>query len=487
VGDPRDDRISELEAELAAAVAQLAEQDSRLAEQAEQIAALAKQVEELLRKLGQNSSNSHLPPSSDPPGTRKQRRAKAKAKRKERRKRGGQQGHRGSHRELLPPEQVDHVVDLFPPQCENCWKDLPRVPDPSAKRYQQTELPPIRPETTEWRRHAVDCPCCGHKTRAAYDADQIPASSFGPHLMALMALLTGIYHLSRRKARDLLGDVLGVQVSLGALSAVEGRVSDAVRPAVDEAWERVGRARVKHTDGTSWYQAGVLLSLWTLATKAATVFKIVVDGSKDTLRPLYGTLSGILVSDRAKVFSFWVMKRRQVCWAHLIRRFVSFSERDGPAGAFGRELLDYAGVVFEYWHDYQAGQLSREQLVAWMAPVREQVEATLARAVATDIKGLSGSCADMLAHQEALWTFVDQRGVSPTNNHAEQELRAFVLWRKRSFGTQSQRGNRFAERLMTVATTARKQNRDVLAFLTACCEAAADERVTPSLFEAETA
>jgi len=116
-------------------------------------------------------------------------------------------------------------------------------------------------------------------------------------------------------------------------------------------------------------------------------------------------------------------------------------DKDVTAGAFGRELLDYTGVVFEYWHDYKAGQLSRETFVAWMAPAREQLQAALARAVAAGIKGLSGSCADILAHKEALWTFVERDDVEPTNNHAERELRAFVLWRKRSFGTQSQRGN----------------------------------------------
>jgi transposase len=61
-------------------------------------------------------------------------------------------------------------------------------------------------------------------------------------------------------------------------------------------------------------------------------------------------------------------------------------------------------------------------------------------------------------------------------------LRAFVLWRKRSFGTQSERGNLFAERLMTIAHTARKQNKNVLAFLTACCE---PQTPMPSLFDAE--
>jgi transposase len=120
--------------------------------------------------------------------------------------------------------------------------------------------------------------------------------------------------------------------------------------------------------------------------------------------------------------------------------------------------------------------------LAWLAPVRQQLEATLEDAVAADVSGLSGACADILEHRQALWNFVDQPGLEPTNNHAERELRAFVLWRKRSFGTQSDRGNTFAENLMTVAFTARKQQRNTLAFLTACCDAARGRLSPPSLF-----
>jgi transposase len=466
--DWRDERIRELEAELAA--------------KDERIAALEKQVAELLERLGRNSRNSHLPPSSDRPGSRTGKQKKGKNRRK--RKRGGQPGHGGSHRALLPPEQVDEVVDMYPAHCEKCWEHLPKIVDATPMRHQQTEVPPIKPHTTEWRRHEVTCPRCQHKTRAVYDDDVIPSSSFGPRLMAIMAMLTGIYHLSRRKTVDLLGDVLGVRVSLGALSTVEGRVSDAVGSAVDEAWDRVGKSAVKHTDGTTWLQAGITMSLWTIASTVATVFKILADSSKKTLEPLYGALRGILVSDRAKALNFWAMERRQVCWAHLLRRFVSFSERDGPAGAFGRELLDYTGILFEYWHDYKDGKLPRERFVTWMAALNQHVEATLLRAADADIKGLSGSCADILAHKDALWTFVGRDDVEPTNNHAEREIRAFVLWRKRSFGTQSERGNLFAERLMSVAHTARKQKTDVLEFLTACCQAQCEGSSTPSLFAA---
>ena len=447
-----------------------------------QVTALTQKVAELTERLGQNSRNSHRPPSSDPPGTTGN--SGSGQRPKSERPRGGQRGHRGSRRELVATDQVDDVVDLYPAECENCWAALPEQPDPDAKRYQWIEVPPLRPYIKETRRHKVACPCCGHKTRAAYDEQEIPASPFGPRLMSMVALLTGVYHVSRRSAAKLLSDLVGVPISLGAVSAVEARVADAVEPPVAEAWQRVEGAPIKHTDGTTWLKAGAILALWTIASTAATVFKIVADGSRATLAPLYGALRGILVSDRATALAFWAMERRQICWAHLLRKYVSFSERAGPAGELGRQLLDYTGLLFDYWHDYKAGTLDRATFLAWMAPVRAQLESVLERGVASGIDRLAGSCANILEHRAALWTFVDVDGVEPTNNHAERELRAFVLWRRRSFGTQSDRGNRFAERLMTVAHTARKQRKDVLSFLTACCQAQLDGTRTPSLFAA---
>jgi transposase len=477
-------------AALAAKDAALAKRDAHIAELQAQVAKLTEALAELREALGRHSGNSNLPPSSDPPGRSPDKAAgseknRQKRKRKaQQRKRGGQRGHRGAHRELLPPAQVDEFIDLYPGWCEGCGESLLQIADEFAKRYQFLELSPLQPHVTEYRRHAVVCPHCGHKTRAAYDDDVIPRLAFGPRLMSVVALLTGVYHLSRRKTVSLLWDLLGVRLSLGAVSRIEQRVSQAVEPAVDEAWQRALQAKVKHVDGTSWLQAGVLLSLWTLATSLVTVFKIIANGRRETLRrEILPTLRGILVSDRATALKFWAMPRRQICWAHLVRKFISFSERDGPAGQFGWELLEYTSIAFEYWSDLKEGKISRPQFQAWMAPVRIQLEALLQRAVAADIRGLSGSCADILEHRAALWTFVEQPGVEPTNNHAERELRAFVLWRKRCFGAQSERGNRYAERLMTIAHTARKQQKDVLAFLVACCEAHDKDAPTPSLFD----
>ena len=473
---PVEPRTAELEAALA-------DRDAAIAVLTQRVAVLQSQVTLLTEKLGQNSKNSHLPPSSDGPGAGSAGKRDDK-KKASKRKRGGQKKHRGAHRELAPVDRVDTIVDLFPPVCSGCATTLPQIPDTDPRRYQLLDLEVGTPRITEFRRHEVRCPRCGRETIADYDATKIPSSPFGPRLVAVVSLLTGVHHLSRRTTQTLLYDLFRIKISLGAISAIEARASKALKPAFDEAQREVEAATIKHTDATSWTQAGMLLSLWTIASTLATVYHIVGNGCRATIQPLFGPLFGILISDRASVFGFWCMAMRQICWAHLIRKFVSFSERDGPAGAIGRELLECAGLVFDYWHAFKNGKLTREELEAWIRPVRIQFDRILQRAIAAKIARVSGSCADIVAHAEALWTFVTHEGVEPTNNHAERELRAFVLWRKRSFGSQSERGDRFAERLMTVAHTARKRGKNVLDFIVRSVTAQVHGTTPPSLLAA---
>jgi transposase len=471
-------------AELGQAKAELAEAKARIEQLEAQQATLLAAMEKLREELSKNSSNSNLPPSSDGPGAafrgvRKPRKPKSG------RKRGGQKGRKGSHRQLLAPGDVDRFVDVYPEGCEACARPLPQTPDPDARRYQQVELlVGGGRHTTQWSRHAVEC-TCGHATRAAYDPHQIPASAFGPRLTSLVATLTGVYHLSRRNTKLLLHEVFGIDVSVGAISQMEARVSKALEPASDEAHAEVVAALVKHTDATTWLMAGITMSLWTLCTLSTTVFRIFVDGARATIESMFtdeaGKQHGIMVSDRASVFGFWLMAMRQVCWAHLLRLFVGFSQRDGPAGRFGRELLDHAKLVFEYWQGLSSGKLSRDELQRWMEPVQRRFEALLRRIVAADICGLSGSCANLLAHVEALWTFVRVPGVDPTNNLAERDLRSFVIWRRLCYGCQSERGLRFVERVMTVAMTLRKRGRDVLDYITRCVRSDLAGVSTPTL------
>jgi transposase len=255
-------QIDELQAMLLVMDARIVELESRLAASDVRIAELEQ----------------GMATSRDSVGRKDRRRGSEKSQKKPAsgRKRGGQPGHRGAHRAPVPEDQVDEFVNLYPSACKNCWVPLPAIEDPKARRHQVVEVLPQQPYTKEFRRHAVICTRCGHKTRAPYDKKKIPSSPFGPRLMGLSGMLSGVY-VSRRNTVKLLWDMFGVQISLGAVSTIEARMSGALEPAFDEVGERVEKARVKHTDGTSWREAGISKALWTIATKAGTLFKIVAE------------------------------------------------------------------------------------------------------------------------------------------------------------------------------------------------------------------
>ena len=447
------------------------------AELKQQLALALKRIADLERQLGRSSRNSGQPPSADSPGQREERPKKPPTGRK----RGGQPGHKARMRALLPAEKVTSTEDHFPPQCLTCGDKLPRRKDESPVIHQVIELPEIVPDVTEHRLHRVCCGGCGRVSCATLP-EGVPAWMLGPRLMALIALLTGFFHLSRRQARSLLGDLLGVSISLGALSRFEDRVSSALEAPVDQAHEHAVAQRIKHADGTTWRRAGKHRALWVLATELSTVFKITADGALKTVQGFLRLASGFLVSDRGGQFLFWAMERRQICWAHLMRKFVEFSESKNEAAAeIGRGLVLLTQLLFSEWHRVRDGTLSRAKFQRKMDALAPHVERLLERGAALGMRGLSGSCENILEHKAALWTFVRVPGIEPTNNHSEQELRGFVIWRKLCLGSQSDRGERFAERIMTVVHTLRKQKRHVLSFLTDACTAMLRRQPPPQL------
>jgi transposase len=348
-------------------------------------------------------------------------------------------------------------------------------------RHQVIELPEVVPDVTEYVLGRRRCSKCSTITTARLPAG-VPRGLCGPRLSALIALLTGVYHMSRRNTAALLDDVLGVKLSLGGLSNVERKMSDALAPAHEQALACVRRARVKHLDATSWSQSGTQRSLWTFASRLGTVFVITVTATTEAVRELVGCVRGTLVTDRGSQFGFWAMDQRQICWAHLVRKFVAFAESTQPAvRRLGEALLLLAQTHLACWHDVRDGNKTRTQLQGFIDRLEPLFVGHLQRAVDEHLPGASGVCANLLAHRNALFTYAFVEGVPPTNNHAERELRPFVMWRKQTAGTRSERGDRYAERVMTVAHTLRKQGRHVLSYLEDACAAALRGTDTPAL------
>jgi transposase len=464
----------ELLAENAALKVENATLKARVAELEARLAALE-------ARLGMNSRNSSKPPSSDPPNVA------ARPKRPPSgRKRGGQPGHKGVTRSLLPPEKVARIIDLRPPECASCGAKL-EGDDPTPGRFQVIDVPPVEPDVTEYRRHTLPCEC-GAKTTAPLPPG-VGASVFSPRVKAMLAMCSAVYRLSRRTVEGLMADFFNVDISLGSVSACEETVSEAVAAPVAEAREHVEKAPVAHADETGFRQAGEAPEkskawLWAAVTSLVTVFLVHAKRSTIAAKELLGSFAGILVSDRWSAYSFVDSVRRQLCWAHLLRDFEWIAEFGAEAAATGKALVERAKVMFQWWHEFKAGSLSRSGFQQRMAPLMERLEALLEEGAASAHKKTAGRCRKILELKEALWTFVRVEGVEPTNNAAEPALRPAVLWRKGSFGSASPRGSRFVERMLTVAATCRQQGRNVLEYLVAVCEAEARGEPAPSLLPA---
>ena len=462
--------------------------ESRLAQLEHENAGLRARVAELEGELAglrgetsKSSRNSSKPPSSDSPDQRKARSKPPSSGRKP----GGQPGHEGSQRALLPPEKVTRTRPHFPARCANaaCRAKLPRTPEGEPLRQQTIEVPKIVADVTEDQWHSVRCPCCEHVTQARPRGRQ--RGMCGPNLIAIITLLVGAYHLSRRKATTCVGDILGIDLSLGLVSKLEGRVGNWLKPAHEEASKSVLSARVKNLDATGWSCAGAARTLWVIACKTAVVFHIVSDASRAKLEPLLGTLKGILISDRGSQFGFWAKVRRQICWAHLLRKFVSFAEHpDARVQDVGHKLVLLTEAMFHEWHRIRDGTQTRAAFQTFVESLRPVLEGHLEGLAALDVPSVSGSCANILAHRAALWTFASTPAVEPTNNDAERLLRAFVHWRDKTFGSRSERGDRFAERVMTVVATCRARDRHVLSFLRDTIDASLRNTPLPSLIHA---
>lgn len=439
----RDARIAALEAE----VARLAPLEGRVAE-----------LETLIKEL----SKPPVPPRGQPalpPGP---------GKRPTGRKAGGQPGHPPHLKQLVGPERVNETVKLVPSHCKHCQATLPQEPspdDPPPLRHQVAELPKVVAHITEYQGHARTCPCCGKVTRASIPAD-IRAHSVGPHLTATAAYLVGHEGVSKRAVEGMFENIFQVQVSLGTIANLEEETSAALAPAHGQALRAVQQAAVKNVDETGWKQAGQKRWLWVAASSTAVVFLIHRLRNLKALRTLLGdTWQGIIGSDRWRAYDEIPVLSRQICWAHLKRNWEKMAERGGKAKSVANCCLSVHQRVFELWHLFRGGGLTRLQMDHQMAPLMLELADALRLGARCRDPKTKRFCARLASVFPALWTFVVEEGVEPTNNHVERVQRRAVLWRRRSFGCHSAAGCRFVERILTVVQTLRLQGRSVVQFL----------------------
>jgi transposase len=435
----------------------------------QRLAQLQEQLQVVQERLELNSRNSSKPPSSDGPGrgNRAQRRAGL-------RKRGAQPGHKGSSRAMLDEGEVDRIVECPPvPVCE-CGAPVHAVAE-EPLRHQVFDVPPVQAQVHEYRRYAGRCSGCGKAHRGALPAG-VPSGQIGPRALALIGVLGSQYHLTQPKIRDLLAQLFGLDFSVGAISQAHGKLAQALAEPVAQMAACAAQAPLKHMDETRYPREGAANWVWSVVTPTlAYYYSLMPSRARYVATDLVGQqFNGVLVSDRYAVYDWVDASQRQVCWAHLLRDFTRISQRPGSAGRIGSALLGVGLLLFR-WR--KQGRTAEQ-----FEPLQRRLHRLLRQgAEQTQCQRTANTCANVLRLQPALWTFLREAGVPPTNNDAERALRALVLKRKISGPTRSRRGDLFLARVFSICETCRRQGRDLWDYLHRAVLAWIDNTAAPSL------
>jgi transposase len=441
---------------------------------------LEARVAELEQRLKRTSRNSSLPPSQDPPSAPPRPQKPGSARRP-----GGQPGHAGRNRPLLPLERVDEVIDYWPERCQACarrFSEEERIDAAAPQRHQVSELPPIAVTVSEQRLHRVRCPACAAETRAELPVE-VARSAFGARLQAAAATLAVRNRISRRDTSELVRELFGVQLSTGAVDAIVSRAGAALAGPYADLRAEIERAAAVNVDETGWRTAGERRTLWGALTSRVAVFRIAPDRHEREARALLGEgFEGVACSDRWWAYNHLEPDRRQVCWSHLVRDFTAQSEGLEPEKSFGEAGLAIAARLFSAWDEFQSGG-DRALLIERVAPLQRELKPLLDRYAGKSpkYKRTRGLVRNLLKIWPALWTFTEIEGVEPTNNHAERGLRGAVIYRKLSLGSQSDHGERTIERLLSASLTCRLQKRSLFTYLTDVLAAKARGDPVPSL------
>jgi transposase len=418
--------------------------------------------------------NSSLPPASEHPHAKPPR-----AKRRSKKKRGGQHGHPKAMRALIPTTECQQVEVLKPHACRGCGSPLAGE-DPAPLRHQVWELPEIKPLVREYQLHRLFCPSCRTSTCARLPAG-VPHGQAGPRLVAWVALLMGCFRQSKRRVAFFLEQLLGQPCSPAWVVKLQKQATSALRPAYEEVAFELPKQSHLGIDETATKEANAKGWLWTFVATSFTFFAVRTSRAAEVLKERLGdSFAGVVTCDRAKMY--YTLKRLQWCWAHLKRDFQALIDSPDPqVKRLGHDLMRPTVELFRIWRRYREGTITRRGLKRRMAPVRIKVDNLLLRGACSGNPALVGMCNDLYKHRSFLWTFLDVDGVEPTNNASERALRPAVIWRKLSFGTQSEGGSRFVETMLTVVETCRQQSRNLIDFVTTAVQAHIAQQTAPSL------
>ena len=412
---------------------------------------LLERVDALEIQINKNSRNSSKPPSTDSPYDKNSVDAEDDSGNKKNGKPGPKKGHIGYKQKLM---ESTNKIDIMPDRC-SCGNDKFKEIE-SFYTHQEIELPEIEMIVNHFNLHKGKCCECGNLVKSTVPKEH--STGYGPRLSAFIGEVAGIQGNSRDTIKTFCSSVLNFHISPGAIQKVIYRISEAIKPHYELIGKEARKSKVNGIDETSWFRNGKLMWLWTMANKKVIFFMLQKKRTKEAFLKLIEDWDGVLISDGYRLYQKWI-NFRQACLAHLIRDAKGLKEQKNniEIQKFGENALSLlqelcamakAPPTSKEWHNFYI------RLIDLITEYQNR-------------HNDAGKFARRLSRElNSLWTFLLFDDVEPTNNQSERALRFGVLWRIRSYGTRSENGERWIERILSLRQTARLKGKATYAVLT---------------------
>lgn len=427
-------------------------------------------------KLSKDSHNSSKSPGSDGPQAKPRPTPKSTG-----RKRGGQIGHDGKARDRLPEGSEKTVVPVKLDKCPHCHHEIPPEAISGTKMHRVLDLVKELTEVIGYQLEEGVCPHCQKHVKAEMPPGA-GVGEMGHRLRCLVAYMRTQGHMSIGNLQFYFSEILGIDVSRGWIYNSGLFVSDVVKEAWELLKEEIQRADVLNLDETGFGHKERNW-IWVALSARTVFFHFSHTRGFDALKVILPEdFSGVLGTDRFSTYKKLKDAVRQFCWAHLKREFVALSEsKDEAVARLGKQLLDDQGRVFDKWHQFREGKITRSELRKTTSTMLARIKQNLRLASQTEHKAAKALGKDLIKNWNKLWVFLRVDNVEPTNNAAERALRPLVILKRIFQRLPSEGGKQFFERLFSIGATARIRGVPIFEWLMNAVKAACQKRPLPAL------
>ena len=407
---------------------------------------LSMKIKELEYKLNINSSNSSLPSSKDIYRIEKHSRPKSG------KKPGGQVGHKYSGYER---REASEVIEVLPDE-EVCRCGGTLELHEEYTTHQKIDIPTIKPFVTQYHLREKTCISCKKKYKGKLKEYKL----LGSNAEAIIGNLGGYFNNSKRELQQMLSQIFNLDLSLGLISATEGRIASKLEDKYTHILNVAQGSSYLHFDETGASNKGARHWCFVAANKTVSVFKIAASRGMKSLESFMPDYAGKVISDRYAIYNIFDESKRQICLAHLRRDFKRFYHSNHKdLSIIGHTLLLTIDDVFDLHKLSTSNQIEKSRYLSLMHKIENNMlfylleisnmhECLQAKRVASNI----------LKSFNMMWRFAQDDELEPTNNHAERQIKHYVKYRKNSYHTWSYRGQRFIERIKSLFATSKLQS-----------------------------